>query len=121
MTLAYFYSPKLLKMLPRLLAAKGVDLIFASCSSTGEYLRPFRYYAKVIDFMDVDSEKWRVFALASAFPTSLIYQLEHQRLRRVEGAVEKWSVSSIFGARALGERAKRQEQTFCYPLRRLTQ
>jgi sugar transferase (PEP-CTERM/EpsH1 system associated) len=45
--------------------------------------------------MDVDSEKWRVFALASAFPTSLIYQLEHQRLRRVEGGLTELCGASI--------------------------
>jgi polysaccharide biosynthesis protein PslH len=93
MTLGYFFSPKLKRLLPQLVAKKGIDLIFASCSSTGDYLRSFSHHAKVIDFMDVDSEKWKVFALASGFPSSMIYRAEHQRLRKIE-----YDLTDICGA-----------------------
>jgi signal recognition particle receptor subunit beta len=52
---------------------------------------------------------------------TLIDLIKNLRAARHQGAVEKWSLGSIFGARALGERAKQQGQTFYYPLRRITQ
>ncbi len=37
-----------------------------------------------IDFMDVDSQKWLDYSRSSAFPKSLIYKIESNRLRKTE-------------------------------------
>lgn len=39
---------------------------------------------RVIDFVDVDSDKWRQFAADSAWPRSWIYQRENRKLLEFE-------------------------------------
>jgi sugar transferase (PEP-CTERM/EpsH1 system associated) len=59
----------------------------ASSSGIARYiLPPFlnQSCTRWVDLIDVDSQKWVDYSKASAFPASLIYQLEGLRLRRVE-------------------------------------
>jgi len=41
-------------------------------------------YPKILDFVDIDSQKWGHFASVTRFPTSLIYRMESCRLARYE-------------------------------------
>lgn len=60
------------------------------CSETLKKLNPDKSPKLVMDFCDVDSDKWRQYAESSAFPLNLLYRLEHKRLmdyeKRIQGA-----------------------------------
>lgn len=59
------------------------DLIFADSSALADY--PLRHGDPfVVDFMDVDSEKWRQYAKKSKWPLSWIYRHEARQLARYE-------------------------------------
>ncbi len=47
------------------------------------YIEHF-HIPKIIDFVDVDSDKWRQYAEQCNFPKSFIYKLEFDRLRKLE-------------------------------------
>lgn len=90
----YFYSAKLQNQLDDLLDRKFVDLIFCFCSSTAEYVFRSRHYrkglrgvARVMDLVDVDSEKWRDYAAKTRWPLSLIYSMEARFLARYEAMI----------------------------------
>jgi sugar transferase (PEP-CTERM/EpsH1 system associated) len=57
------------------------------------YLRipELRGTPKVIDLIDVDSEKWYEYATASSGPRSWLYRLEASRLRRLEQDLATWT------------------------------
>jgi sugar transferase (PEP-CTERM/EpsH1 system associated) len=49
-----------------------------------QYVEHLRNIPKVIDFVDVDSEKWVQYAQYSKFPVAPIYRSEGERLRKYE-------------------------------------
>lgn len=83
-TLAYFYSAELQHLVDEKLRRESFDLVFVYCSSMAQYVEKVTSLPKVIDLVDVDSEKWAQFALHTKFPFCQIYQIENSRLRRYE-------------------------------------
>jgi len=79
-----FWSPALARRVRAELATGGYDLVLAHCSSVGPYVAAHRGCAKIMDFGDMDSEKWAMYAGERAFPLSAGYWLESVKLRKVE-------------------------------------
>jgi polysaccharide biosynthesis protein PslH len=80
----FFYSPDLARKVRRLLAAQRFDLIFVHCSSAAQYVAHVRDVPKILDFGDMDSQKWLEYARYKPFPLSLGYWLEGHKLERTE-------------------------------------
>ena len=89
LTLPYFYSPKLKVHINQRLSERNYDLIFVFCSSMAQYVGHVQQIPRVIDFVDVDSEKWMQYASNSSFPRNLVYRLESRRLRKYEAVLAK--------------------------------
>jgi len=79
LTVSYFYS----QAIESLIDIKTIDLIIVDCSSMATYVENFNI-PKIIDFVDIDSDKWYQYAKRSHFPRSSIYNLECDRLRKFE-------------------------------------
>jgi sugar transferase (PEP-CTERM/EpsH1 system associated) len=84
LTLGFFYSRKLRSLINRKLRDEKFDLIFIYCSSMAQYVEDVRTIPRVIDFVDVDSEKWLQYSCYARFPYTWLYALESRRLRRYE-------------------------------------
>jgi sugar transferase (PEP-CTERM/EpsH1 system associated) len=80
----FFHSPDLARRVRRLLAAQRFDLIFVHCSSAAQYVAHVRNVPKVLDFGDMDSQKWLEYARYKPFPLSFGYWLEGRKLERTE-------------------------------------
>ncbi|MEO6626303.1 MAG: TIGR03087 family PEP-CTERM/XrtA system glycosyltransferase [Burkholderiaceae bacterium] len=85
-SMGYFYSPELARHIQRLLGSKTWDLIFVHCSSVAQYVQHVRHVPKILDFGDMDSQKWLEYANYKPFPLSLGYRLEGAKML----AAEKW-------------------------------
>jgi polysaccharide biosynthesis protein PslH len=83
-SLGYFLSPKLRQRVQTKLDGADFDLIFVHCSSAVQYVRHVRGIPKILDFGDMDSQKWRTYAQHRPFPLSLGYWLEGVKLERAE-------------------------------------
>jgi sugar transferase (PEP-CTERM/EpsH1 system associated) len=83
-SMGYFYSPKLARSISLLLKREHFDLIFVHCSSVAQYVAGVRGIPKILDFGDMDSQKWREYARTKPFPLSLGYWLEGAKLEREE-------------------------------------
>jgi sugar transferase (PEP-CTERM/EpsH1 system associated) len=68
----------------RNVTAERFDCIIGSSSSMAQYLSLCSNVPKILDFIDVDSEKWRSYAQCRSFPLSFIYRVEAERLARYE-------------------------------------
>jgi sugar transferase (PEP-CTERM/EpsH1 system associated) len=79
-----FWSPGLARRIRGELAAGGYDLVFVHCSSVAPYVAADRGVVKVLDFGDMDSEKWAQYARERSFPLSFGYWLEAKKLSRTE-------------------------------------
>jgi hypothetical protein len=83
-SLGYFYLPALYREIEDLLNRERFDLIWVHCSSAAQYVLNHTRCYRVMDFGDMDSEKWYRYARRRSFPLSLIYRLEGRKLRRYE-------------------------------------
>jgi len=83
-SMGYFYSPELARKVDSLLARERFDLIFVHCSSVAQYVEKVRGIPKILDFGDMDSQKWLEYVNYKMFPLSMGYWLEGTKLVREE-------------------------------------
>jgi sugar transferase (PEP-CTERM/EpsH1 system associated) len=83
-SMGYFYSPILAWRVRGMLARERYDLIVVHCSSVAQYVAGVRDIPKILDFGDMDSQKWLEYARYKPFPLSAGYWLEGKKLEREE-------------------------------------
>ena len=83
----YFYSAALARRLSA--AARSFDLVFVHCSSVAQYVEGMQDLPKVLDFGDMDSQKWLEYANYRPWPLSTGYWLEGRKLQREEARLAR--------------------------------
>lgn len=83
-SMGYFHSPRLAAALRRELSRQRHDLIIVHCSSVAPYVAAVADIPKLLDFGDMDSQKWLAYARVRRPPLSLAYLLEGRKLQRAE-------------------------------------
>lgn len=93
LTLSYFYSDRLQKTFDRLVSSGDYDAVLCTGSAMAPYVfrnpeltgrdkpAPLRL---IMDFMDLDSDKWRQYQASSRLPMKLVYGREARLINRVE-------------------------------------
>ena len=91
LSVANFYTENLQADFDRFISSNKIDAIICSASSMAEYIFQsdiLKSMAKgpllIMDFMDVDSDKWAQYKRSSHFPMSWIYNREHKLLSQFE-------------------------------------
>jgi sugar transferase (PEP-CTERM/EpsH1 system associated) len=79
-SMGYFYSADLAAKVRRLLASQRWDLIFVHCSSVAQYVEHVTDVPKILDFGDMDSQKWLEYANYKPWPLSWGYTLEGTKM-----------------------------------------
>ena len=101
-SMGYFHSWKLRKRIRQLLQQERFDLIVVHCSSVAPFVLSAEEVPKVLDFCDMDSQKWLIYARHKPFPLSLAYWLEGIKLQRAEKKLaEQFEGSSVATAAEL--------------------
>jgi sugar transferase (PEP-CTERM/EpsH1 system associated) len=77
---SYFHSSRLERTIRRLLREQKFDLIFVHCSSVAHYVDRVRGIPKILDFGDMDSQKWLEYVQHKPVPLSWGYWWEGQRV-----------------------------------------
>jgi len=77
---SFFHSTRLARTIRRLLDEQRFDLIFVHCSSVAHYVEHVRDVPKILDFGDMDSQKWLEYARVKPFPLNLGYWWEGRRV-----------------------------------------
>ena len=83
-SMGYVDSAELAATVRRLLASESFDLIFVHCSSVAQYVEHVTHIPKILDFGDMDSQKWLEYAQRKPFPLSLGYRLEGLKMLAAE-------------------------------------
>jgi sugar transferase (PEP-CTERM/EpsH1 system associated) len=79
----YFYSPRLEQRIRSVLARDSLDVIIVHCSSVAPYVASAPL-PKLLDFGDMDSQKWLLYARHRALPLGAGFWLEGRKLERTE-------------------------------------
>lgn len=80
----FFHSTDLARRVRAVLDHEHFDLIFVHCSSVAHYVEHVRNMPKILDFGDMDSQKWLEYSRYKPFPLSAGYWLEAKKLEREE-------------------------------------
>lgn len=102
LTHALLDAPGITGVLSEICARRRPDVVFAYCSGMARFAmrRPLNGIPFVLDFVDVDSQKWRDLAASSAPPLSWIYRREAATLGAFEArAAERAAASLVVNAR----------------------
>jgi sugar transferase (PEP-CTERM/EpsH1 system associated) len=83
-TACYFYSKRFKEIIQR----QDFDVVLVDCSSMAQYVIDIEK-PKIVDFVDIDSDKWQLYSRRSWPPKSIVYHLEHRRLRLFEENINK--------------------------------
>lgn len=101
-TQGYFYKAKFQKQFDQWIDSENYDAVIFFSSSMAEYF--FKSSHKeilsqkqlIMDFCDLDSDKWRQYAQKTKFPLKSIYNLEGSRLLEFEIKINKVVSQSVF-------------------------
>src|SRR5205814_10538037 len=81
-SMGYFHSPALAHQLRQTLARERFDLVFVHCAFVEPYVADAIGVPKMLDFGDVDSQKWLACSRSRGFPVSLGSWMARRGLRR---------------------------------------
>jgi len=102
LSVSNFYNKELQNLIDRYLAEGTVDAIYCTSSAMAEYVFSTAHHRsasaslELMDFMDLDSDKWRQYREISNFPMSLIYRYEEMTLARYEEKIQRRFNACIF-------------------------
>ncbi len=91
LTLGYFGSRDLKERVALRLAEAPHDLVYVHSSAMAQYAAGAAPTPVIMDFVDVDSDKWAQYGQKSLPPLSWLYTAEARALRRYEAEVARWA------------------------------
>jgi sugar transferase (PEP-CTERM/EpsH1 system associated) len=102
LTLPYFRNGQLAEWTDALLRNRKIDHVFVFSSSMAQYAMGDSASGtrRIVDYVDVDSDKWRQYADAKTWPTGWIYDRESRRLLSFERDVAAATDASLFVSEA---------------------
>ena len=101
LSVAHFYTSRLQQQFDKYIRDQGVDAVVCTSSSMAEYIfrshePSLKHISLVMDFMDLDSDKWNQYRKIKPFPLSLIYQREAFLISRFEKKIYQFFDSVMF-------------------------
>lgn len=102
LSLPYYFDAKMKNWVDRIVSQNSIDHIFIFSSQMAQYAPDDKAGSDksraslVVDFVDVDSEKWRQYATEHKWPFSWIYRREGQKLLAYERNIANRAQAAIF-------------------------
>lgn len=94
----YYFDYSMHQWVQRQLREQQIDRILVFSSAMGQYVSgpAFKSLRRVMDFVDVDSDKWAQYARRKRWPMSWVYERESQQLARLERQIAAEFDASFF-------------------------
>ncbi|TCS38568.1 sugar transferase (PEP-CTERM/EpsH1 system associated) [Paucimonas lemoignei] len=104
LTLDYYRSKELQSWVAQTMHAWNISKVMAFSSAVAQFITPFDsapsapnlQVRRVIDFVDVDSDKWTQYAASKKWPMKWVYQREAEKLLEYERSVAAGFDASLF-------------------------
>ena len=87
LTLPYYRDRRMQRWVDALLEQGGVKRALVYSSSMAQYVMDYAGLNRVIDFVDIDSDKWQQYARKKPWPLNWVYRREASRLLGYEHRV----------------------------------
>ena len=98
LSVPYYFDRRMKAWVDDLLACSSLQRVFVFSSPMSQYVMDIqgRSIRRIIDFVDVDSDKWRQYAERKSWPASWVYSREGRQLLRYEKEVAGRFDASVF-------------------------
>jgi sugar transferase (PEP-CTERM/EpsH1 system associated) len=100
LSVPYYADSRMRAWVERSLAEKRIDRIMVYSSTMAQYVETCSGIPRIIDFVDVDSEKWRQYADRRSWPMNWIYRREGERLLAFDRRIARSFDRSFFVSEA---------------------
>ncbi|MFP5391740.1 MAG: TIGR03087 family PEP-CTERM/XrtA system glycosyltransferase [Gammaproteobacteria bacterium] len=96
LSLDYYHDRQMAAWVERTVREHAIDRILVFSSAMAQYAEPYPNARRVVDFVDVDSDKWRQYAENKSWPMSWLYGHEAKQLLAYERKVARECDASLF-------------------------
>ena len=96
LSLEYYRDAELRRWVARTMRERGIARVMTFCSVMAQYAQDFPAARRVIDFCDIDSDKWRQYAEKKKWPMSWVYRHEARSLLDYERKIAQDFDASLF-------------------------
>lgn len=109
LTVPYYWNRSMQKWVDRVVVEQEIKHTVVFSAAMAQYVQGSRFQRlrRIIDFVDVDSDKWRQYKRNKSWPLSVVYDREAKRLLEYERAVAQEFDASLFVSSAEAELFKR--------------
>ncbi|MCX7194209.1 MAG: TIGR03087 family PEP-CTERM/XrtA system glycosyltransferase [Proteobacteria bacterium] len=80
LTLPYYRNVEMQRWVKQVLANRPVRQAVAFSSGMAQYLEPYPELRRIVDFVDMDSDKWRQYSKKKSWPMNWVYRREARTL-----------------------------------------
>ena len=96
LSLDYYRNAGLQRWVDDTMAAHKIERVLVFSSAMAQYAEKYPHARRVVDFCDVDSDKWRQYADQKSWPMSWLYRHEARQLLAYERQVARDYDASLF-------------------------
>ena len=96
LSLDYYRDPGLRRWVDDTVQREGITRIVVFSSAMAQYAEAYPNATRVVDFVDVDSDKWRQYAEKKSWPMSMLYAHEARQLLAYERRVARECDAALF-------------------------
>lgn len=109
LSVGHFYSRSLQKHINQWITNEKYDAVICFSSPMAQYIFSSLFYGRriknerrkqcpvlIMDFCDLDSDKWLQYSMRTGFPLKLVYRLEYKLLLQYEKRINRFFDRSIF-------------------------
>ena len=100
LTLDYYRNNSLQEWVKKVIKTQAIKRVLIFSSAMAQYVTSIQQARCIIDFVDIDSDKWRQYATRKSWPMSWLYQREARLLLRYERQVAFKYDASLFVSEA---------------------
>jgi len=96
LTVPYYSDARMSGWVNRILSERPIHAVLAFSSAMAQYAAAHDSLPRIIDFVDVDSDKWRQYAAQKPWPMSWVYRREAEYLARYDRKIANSFNYSLF-------------------------
>ena len=101
LSISYYRHSKMRHWVRQIMNTRGIMRVMVFSSSMAQFVESYMdRVTTVVDFVDVDSDKWRQYAQSKNWPMSAIYRREARLLSAYEKSIAAKSSASVFVSQA---------------------
>jgi len=96
LTIPYYKNTQFQQWVDQTIAENNIEKIFVFSSAMAQYVTKHHNLEVVIDFVDVDSDKWLQYSKKAKWPMNWVYKREAKQLLKFDSQVAKQAKMNLF-------------------------